>query len=224
MAVEQSITKTCTRCGVVKSVSEFAMRKDRTNSTRSICRKCANELSAQWRINNPDKQRELSKKWLDLNKEKLKIYQATWREKHRKPKIKKEKKAPWHVRNKERSRELCRLWRDRNPEKNREIVAKWRINNPEKVRIKNQNYRSKINGSTGVLSYGLASKLYDLQRGRCACCGIKLGRKFHRDHIMPLALGGENTDSNIQLLCQPCNNKKHAKHPIDFMRSNGFLL
>lgn len=224
MAVEQSITKACTKCCAVKSVSEFAMRKDRTNSTRSICRKCANELSAQWRKNNPDRQRELSKRWADLNKDKLKTYQETWRERHHKTKIKTEKKTPWRVRNRERHREASRRWREANPDKNRSIVARWRIENPERIRIKNQNYRAKTNGSRGVLSDNVASRLYTLQRGRCACCGVKLGGKFHRDHIMPLALGGANVDSNIQLLCQPCNNKKHAKHPIDFMRSNGFLL
>jgi 5-methylcytosine-specific restriction endonuclease McrA len=29
---------------------------------------------------------------------------------------------------------------------------------------------------------------------------------------------------NLQLLCQPCNNQKHVKHPVDFMREKGFLL
>lgn len=44
------------------------------------------------------------------------------------------------------------------------------------------------------------------------------------DHIMPLALGGTNTDDNIQLLCPTCNRSKHAKHPVDFMQQRGFLL
>jgi 5-methylcytosine-specific restriction endonuclease McrA len=51
-----------------------------------------------------------------------------------------------------------------------------------------------------------------------------LGDNYHLDHIVPLAIGGTNTDDNIQLLRQKCNQQKSAKHPIDFMQSRGFLL
>jgi 5-methylcytosine-specific restriction endonuclease McrA len=44
------------------------------------------------------------------------------------------------------------------------------------------------------------------------------------DHIIPLALGGANTDDNIQLLRATCNLQKHTKHPIDFMQQRGYLL
>ena len=56
-------------------------------------------------------------------------------------------------------------------------------------------------------------------RGRCAMCGKDLSGLFsvklkkHYDHIVPLALGGLNDVSNIQLLCSGCNNKKN-KHEI----------
>jgi len=51
-----------------------------------------------------------------------------------------------------------------------------------------------------------------------------LGDDFHMDHIMPIALGGSNTDDNMQLLRKECNLQKQAKHPIDFMQSRGLLL
>lgn len=41
---------------------------------------------------------------------------------------------------------------------------------------------------------------------------------------MPLAKGGEHTPFNIQLLCPRCNVRKSAKHPVDFMQENGYLL
>lgn len=40
----------------------------------------------------------------------------------------------------------------------------------------------------------------------------------------PLARGGTNQRTNLQLLCPPCNLSKSAKDPIDFMQSRGFLL
>lgn len=77
--------------------------------------------------------------------------------------------------------------------------------------------------AVGKLSAGLSRKLWDLQRGLCPCCEQELG-KFHMDHIMPISLGGTNTDDNIQLLRQTCNLQKGNKHPIDFMQERGFLL
>lgn len=55
-------------------------------------------------------------------------------------------------------------------------------------------------------------------------CGKPLGDAYHLDHVMPLALGGSNTDDNMQLLRDRCNLQKHAKHPVDFMQERGFLL
>lgn len=31
------------------------------------------------------------------------------------------------------------------------------------------------------------------------------------DHITPLARGGTNDPANIQILCRPCNSRKHAQ-------------
>jgi 5-methylcytosine-specific restriction endonuclease McrA len=86
----------------------------------------------------------------------------------------------------------------------------------------NRKARERANG--GILSVGLAEKLFELQKGKCACCGQPLGEKYHMDHILPIVLGGPNEDWNIQLLRQRCNQQKHAKHPVDFMQSRGFLL
>ena len=110
-----------------------------------------------------------------------------------------------------------------NPEKTKSDNAKYYAENPDASRIKNQNYRAKKRANGGKLSKGLAAKLFKLQQGKCACCRNHLD-KYHLDHRMPIALGGENEDLNMQLLCPTCNLQKHAKHPIDFMQSKGFLL
>ena len=76
----------------------------------------------------------------------------------------------------------------------------------------------------GVLTLGLSLRLFQLQKGKCACCKKPLGSNYHMDHIMPLALGGTNTNDNIQLLRARCNLQKQAKHPVDFMQQRGYLL
>lgn len=69
-------------------------------------------------------------------------------------------------------------------------------------------------------------RIYKLQRGRCAAphCRKKLGKRYHIDHIIPLAKGGLDDPANAQLLCPTHNHQKNSKDPIDFMQSLGFLL
>lgn len=146
-------------------------------------------------------------------------------------------KAAWYANNREKSLSYSAAWATANPDKvrarnaawyaaNRDrkaaYHATWAAANRESMRIHFQNRRASQYG--GKLSSGLAARLFKLQRGKCACCGLPLGDDYHLDHIMPIALGGTNTDDNIQLLRSTCNHKKHAKHPIDFMRSKGYLL
>jgi 5-methylcytosine-specific restriction endonuclease McrA len=100
----------------------------------------------------------------------------------------------------------------------------WWDNHPDARRIYNHNRRAKEKENGGKLSRGLAEKLFKLQRGKCPCCKLPLGEDCHLDHKMPVALGGANEDSNMQLLRAECNFKKNAKDPIKYMQSKGFLL
>lgn len=84
--------------------------------------------------------------------------------------------------------------------------------------------RARIVGSGGSFTPAQIDDLYAKQRGCCANCGTKLGDRFHRDHKVALSVGGSNDITNIELLCAPCNQRKHAKDPIVWARENGRLL
>lgn len=137
--------------------------------------------------------------------------------------------ATYRASNKDKASSACALWRRANPDRVKANGIAWRAKNQEKVRtsgrIYNQNRRALKRANSGRISKGLAEKLFKLQRGLCACgCRQRLGDDYHLDHRMPLALGGANEDWNIQLLTATCNFQKHAKHPVDFMQSRGYLL
>ena len=130
----------------------------------------------------------------------------------------------WRAANLERSTATTAAWREANRERNEATKAAYVAANPELARIYKHNRRAKIIAVGGKLSSGLSEKLFHLQKGKCPCCGEPLGNDYHLDHKMPLALGGANIDDNMQLLRAACNLQKHAKHPVDFMLSRGFLL
>lgn len=77
--------------------------------------------------------------------------------------------------------------------------------------------------SGGSFTAAQIENLWNLQRGRCACCHKKLGSKFHRDHKEPISRGGSNDISNIELLCAKCNLSKQDMDPIEWANKRGML-
>lgn len=54
-------------------------------------------------------------------------------------------------------------------------------------------------------------RVYERAKGACAKCGRPpiLGLEAREyDHAIPIILGGENRESNLQLLCVPCHKEK----------------
>ena len=132
-----------------------------------------------------------------------------------------EQAAKYRATRKEELAERQRQRRAEKPEETKRLNAQRYSRNPEAN--KSGNFRRRCRRDSGKLSKGLTAKLFEQQKGLCACCGAPLGQGYHLDHIMPLALGGTNTDDNMQLLTARCNLQKNAMHPDDFMRTRRAL-
>ena len=52
-------------------------------------------------------------------------------------------------------------------------------------------------------------RVYDKAEGRCVVCTLTASA-FDIDHIVPLILGGEHREGNMQLICKPCHKAKTA--------------
>lgn len=115
-----------------------------------------------------------------------------------------------------------KAWRLKNPEVYKAASKRWKDANPEAVR--NHRFkrdRRKQNGPGFTAAQ--ADAIFESQGRRCANCLKKID-KYHADHIVPLAAGGNHDIKNIQALCASCNHKKHKKDPFAWARENGRLL
>jgi HNH endonuclease len=59
-----------------------------------------------------------------------------------------------------------------------------------------------------AISNDVKTKVWQRDNGMCVVCGSK--EKLEFDHIIPFSKGGASSFRNLQLLCEPCNRKKHA--------------
>jgi 5-methylcytosine-specific restriction endonuclease McrA len=110
----------------------------------------------------------------------------------------------------------------RNAHKKREWSRRWLAANKEWVRER-ADRRTKLKGGKR-LPRGTVKRLLEAQRNKCPICRKPLRGKYHIDHVVPLARGGQHEALNIQILCPTCNVRKSAKDPIQYMQERGFLL
>lgn len=201
------------------------------------CYECSLINARAWKAKNKEKTRAHSRKSAIKRRAAVAKYKAEWREKHRdRLKIKSEEY-------KKNNREKILAGQKRAYAKNRDYYAKWgaeyraknaeaikarrakqKAENPEKFRAWDRRKLAKRRGAPGKHTAEDIADIHRLQKGRCAYCRVKLGEFYHVDHITALSRGGTNDRKNLQILCQPCNQAKHALDPVRFAQKLGMLL
>ena len=204
------ITKKCAQCGGTQFYKSGA------------CGACSRANAKRYRKNHTERCRARVNAYASKNREKLRAANATYKKENAQRLA--EKRVQFYLENKESENARAANYRLKNKAKVNANSMKWQKENPEAKRKNDQNRRARKRQCNGSLSKNIVQKLLVLQKGLCPCCRQPLGEKYHIDHILPLALGGSNTDDNVQLLRANCNQRKSAKHPVDFMQSKGFLL
>lgn len=221
--VNPHIVRRCRKCGVDFSgvrckPCESAYRAARYTNEK---KRFVAERSVYYQ-KNKEAIKSRVRKYAKENPNKLKACNAAYRaENSDKLKAGHDK---WRHENLERTNKSKLEWASNNKDKVRAAAKAWAKRNPDALRSVRSNRRARKIAAGGKLSSNIAERLFKLQKGLCACCKQRLDDDYHLDHIMPLALGGSNTDGNMQLLKSRCNLQKNKKHPVAFMQSRGFLL
>lgn len=227
----------CKPCAAISSAAYYVAKREVRLASAATYRAANPEkvkaCQKSYRVANSEKIKQKDSAYRAANQDKAKVYQASYYQENRDALIaanaEYQAKNPevgiqYRKKNKEVLKAKATAWRLANTERVALTAAAWAKANPEARRINQHNRRAKQTQISGTLSRGLSAKLFKLQQGKCPCCKQPLGDDHHMDHKMPLALGGSNTDDNMQLLRATCNMQKYAKHPIDFMQERGFLL
>lgn len=116
-------------------------------------------------------------------------------------------------------------WRAKNYEKHIALMRLYYASNIDKERQRSRLKSARRRIVAGTFSASDIDKIWHLQKCRCAMCRAKLSTSSRRlDHIQPLAKGGTNWPKNLQWLCHPCNQRKHASDPLAYSRKLGLLL
>lgn len=128
--------------------------------------------------------------------------------------------------NREKVRDRRRRHREANKDQIAIAQAAWCKANRPKLRVHERNRRDRKRGAEGKHTLADIETLYKRQKGRCAnpSCVVSIRTGYHIDHVQPIVRGGSNWPQNLQLLCQPCNQSKHARDPIEWAQSLGRLL
>lgn len=219
---DETITKICIKCNQAKPATEFGKRRASPDGLQFRCRECRKEQYQDYYGRNRDKELARAARNREENPEICAARIRNWQARN-KLRVEANNKA-WRAANPEKSSAFNKKWKDKNKEHLKAYKQAYVAANPDANRTWNSRRRARKLAAGGTHTAADIKWLHEKQKGKCACCSRSLNGGYHADHIMPLAKGGTNDRRNIQLLCPPCNQEKHAKDPIDFMRSRGFLL
>lgn len=235
--MELIVLKICTKCGESKpaTVEFFYAAKKGRDGLSAACKECRSAYNRKHYAANRERYNLQHHEWHENNSEAVAVRKKAYRG-----------TSPAYASYEESRRDLKRVyaaqWRQENREQiltqraeyrasNRELLcerqSQWVANHPEYVREYNSAHRAehaahqrtrraRKNNNGGTHTATDVREQYERQKGKCFYCGIKVGDKYHVDHVIPLVAGGSNGPENLVIACVDCNQHKKSKHPMDF--------
>lgn len=195
--------KTCSGCRKAKPAEEFYKNKKSKDGLRSTCKSCTLETNRRSVLKHHEKRKA----------EKREAYRAL-----KDDVAFQEKQKAFRASRKAEKREYDRLRHMTIAAEVSKRAAAWNVNNRERraaiVKAYDGRRRSKL--KSGVSGPELRAWLAAVEK-KCRWCGVDCQNSFHVDHIVPLSKDGSHELSNLAIACAPCNLRKNAKLPEQFM-------
>lgn len=125
----------------------------------------------------------------------------------------------YYAANSEKISDRSRKYHRDNTESRTANAKAWVAANPEKRAAISMNYKARRRSQEEAGITGGVLAAWTLSQPKvCFYCAASCSVGFHVDHFIPLARGGAHVLTNLRIACAPCNLKKNAKMPDEFMR------
>lgn len=189
--------KKCSRCGEKKPATEFWKRHGKPKSQCKDCERAG--------------RKKYDRAYYERHRARVLARNYEWRAQNR------EWFREWgrerYAENPERHRRQSREWyaKNRTPEllaRRAAATRQYQRENPDVVRRSSQRRRARKRNVIIGPPWERA-EVFLAGYGICQLCGLELNpERWHEDHIVPLALGGPHSRTNVQPACPPCNQSK----------------
>jgi 5-methylcytosine-specific restriction endonuclease McrA len=164
-----------------------------------------------------------NREWYSKNREARIAQTREYHQSH--PEMARAATAKWRANNKQKVQDYARQYASDNRERFREWARQSRERHFLRCIRDSHRYRAKALGQEDCFTIEEWLSLLEDCNWSCVCCGThadeikaiypRRKRLLEVDHIVPVSRGGVSLISNIQPLCQACNNHKRAQ-TIDY--------
>lgn len=181
--------KTCTKCGVLRPIEQFAKDSRNKSGYGAHCRECDRASSRQWYESNKVRHSEYTEDYYAKNRDKIVEYQKQYR-KENVEQIR-EQKREYYLANKERLNARMAEYYERNREKIAAYQREYRAKRQEELRQKsNERYNNRDEyqkeaqrRSRKKCYQEMRSQILTALGGKCYCCGLDDSPFLTIDHI-----------------------------------------
>jgi 5-methylcytosine-specific restriction endonuclease McrA len=188
--------KRCGRCGEEKPVDEFFYRR---------CWPCVRLAKRERYAADPEKHLDMCRRWRAANIERMRE-----RDHRRAPQVERARARDYYRRNAEARRAYAARRREEWPENTREAQRRHRQAHPERHAAHEQTRRARLLAVFVEPVDHLS--VYERDGWTCQLCHkLMTPATASLDHIIPLAVGGEHSYSNVQAAHRRCNARKQDR-------------
>lgn len=208
--MNDSTMKHCSKCGVLKPLSEFHKNKNFPDGHQYKCKECARQTAREHHRANREKHLEQMKEYAAKHKEEL----TEWRKNNRE-KLNQINSRYYYKHRSRLAKERKDRYRQSADYRIAKVAAasKYRKTPRGKCVLATQSARRR--SGDGYSPEDVRDQ-YKHQKGKCYWCKKKVGQNYHVDHVVPLAKGGDNDKWNIVISCPECNLSKRDKLPHEW--------
>lgn len=217
--VRQHEIKTCSKCGETLPLERFSRDSASRDGLRPDCKACRSAVGKAHYQESRERILAHQKRRYAEDPERVRSYYRRYYAENKSGVLSKNK--VWKRENWDRYSKQQKQYTEANRERANARCRAWAKRHPERARAARQAHYAKRRAvlKSGVTMAEILQWL-DQQAPFCFYCRADCSDgKFHIDHFHPLARGGAHELDNLRIACQPCNSRKSARDPYEFMAS-----